>query len=251
VIFKTLHEWPNNPNDAIEIQKIFRPRLIAESRFEKVEYITAVDTAFNERINILYAAAVTVKYPEMTRVEHAVVSAKAQFPYIPALLSFREGPIILDALRRLARIPDIIIFAGHGIAHPRSFGIASHLGLWVDIPSIGCARKKLIGDYRDPGLEKGAQSPLYVFNSEAGLVYRSKDNVKPIFISPGYKCSLSDARDIVINCLGEYRLPEPLRRAHLLAGKIKQAATNKSHLNYNMKTPVAKRNSHAKDKSIR
>ncbi|SYZ74828.1 Endonuclease V [Candidatus Zixiibacteriota bacterium] len=213
----------------------------------RVEYLTAVDTAFDEKSNMLFAAAVTVRFSDLIPVERAFSRRKAEFPYMPALLSFREGPIILEALARLMQIPDVIIFAGHGKAHPRSFGMASHLGMLVNIPSIGCARKKLVGEYRIPELNKGTRSPLYIFNKEAGTVYRSKANVKPIFISPGYKCSLADSFEIVRACITEYRLPEPLRQAHLLAGKMKRRITQDFLPVDKAELSVAKGRNHGED----
>ncbi len=227
---KILHEWPKNPNEAVQIQQILRDKIIIESRFSKFEYITAVDTDFNDKINRIYAAAVTIKYPEMTEVERVAAEMDAIFPYIPALLSFREGPVILKALSRLSVLPDVIIFPGHGIAHPRSFGMASHLGLIVDLPSIGCARKKLSGEFRMPPDEKGGCSSLFVANMEVGFVYRTKDNVKPMFISPGHKCGIRDSLEIVKKCLTDYRMPEPLRLAHLYANKYRQSAIKKEQL---------------------
>jgi deoxyribonuclease V len=156
-----------------------------------------------------------------------VAEMEVAFPYIPALLAFREGPVILRALSRLTIDPDVLIFSGHGIAHPRGFGMASHLGLLADTASIGCARKRLCGDYLMPDPEKGSISSLFVANVEAGYAYRTKEGVKPMFISPGHKCGILDALDIVEKCLTGYRMPEPQRLAHLFASKYKQAADRK------------------------
>ncbi|PKK83941.1 MAG: endonuclease V [candidate division Zixibacteria bacterium HGW-Zixibacteria-1] len=196
-------------------------------RLEKPRLITAVDTAFNSKVNRLYAAAVTLTYPDMKNHERAVAQCEADFQYIPALLAFREGPVILKALSRLQTKPDVIIYPGHGLAHPRGLGLASHLGLITDIPSIGCARRCLVGDYRTPPQEKGGCTSLFVSDVEAGFVYRTKSNVKPMFISPGHKCTIRDALDIIVGCLTEYRMPEPLRLAHLFANKYKQSAEKK------------------------
>lgn len=225
--FKPFHEWPTNPNDAIKIQHELRSKVVVESSFENVELITALDTAYNNEYNRLYAAAVTMSYSELSCIERSVAEMEAHFPYVPALMAFREGPVILKALSRLQTKPDIIVYPGHGIAHPRSLGMASHLGLITGIPSIGCARKKLIGDYRMPSREKGSCASLFLSNVEVGLVYRSKDNVRPVFVTPGHMCSIRDAIDIVIHCLTEYRMPEPLRLAHLYANKYKQGAAAK------------------------
>lgn len=229
--FRELHNWPTNPHDAGRIQNEFAGLVIKESCFEKLEYITAVDTAYDNDSNRLHAAAVTMKYPELNETEKTVAEMDILFPYIPSLLSFREGPVILKALSKLIVKPDLVIFAGHGIAHPLSFGMASHLGLLLDTPSIGCARKCLDGQYVEPGSEPGQYSLLSVANVECGYVYRSRAKVKPIFISPGYKCSPEDSLKIIINCLREYRMPQPLRLAHLYANKYRRASERKRQNN--------------------
>lgn len=226
--FRLLHDWPQNPNDAVKLQYELQPSVDVSMHIDTPSLITAVDTAYNNKTNRLYAAAVTLKYPEMTNYERAVAEAEAKFPYIPALLAFREGPVILKTLGRLKTRPDAVIYPGHGLAHPRGIGMASHLGLITGIPSIGCARKCLAGDYRRPLPGKGECSSLFVSDVESGFVYRTKENVKPMFVSPGHKCTIRDALDIVIGCLTGYRMPEPLRLAHLYANKYKQSAEKKA-----------------------
>lgn len=228
--FQPLHEWPQNPNDAVKLQNELRSRLDASVRFERPRLITAVDTAYSSRYNRLYAAAVTLNFPAMSSHERAVAQSETSFPYIPALLAFREGPVMLKALSRLETRPDVVIYPSHGLAHPRGLGLASHLGLLTDIPSIGCARRCLVGDYRNPPREKGGCTSLFVSNMEVGFVFRTKSNVKPMFISPGYKCTIRDALDVIIECLTDYRMPEPLRLAHLFANKYKQSAEKKMQL---------------------
>jgi deoxyribonuclease V len=218
-----LHNWPKNSEDAIKIQLLLKDRIIIENGFDKLEYLTAVDTAYDVTSSHIFAAAVTLRLSDFSGVERAVASIKADFPYVPALLGFREGPAILRAIAQLTIRPDIIMFAGHGIAHPRSFGLASHMGLLTDTPSIGCARRHLCGDYRPPAPEKGSCSSLFVANIESGFVYRTKDKVKPMFISPGHKCSIRSSLEITRLCLTEYRMPEPLRQAHLSAAKYRHA----------------------------
>jgi len=222
-----LHEWPKSPNDAVRIQQELKSEINLTCGFENISLITSVDTAYNNVNNRIYAAAVTMTYPDLTDVERAVAEMEAEFPYIPALLTFREGPIILKTLSRLQKKPDLIIYAAHGIAHPRFIGMASHLGLLTDIPSIGCARKILTGRYKYPSRTRGSRSVLSVAGKEVGYVYRTKDDVKPMIISPGHKCSLEKALEIIERCLTTYRMPEPLRLAHLFAGKFKQSAARK------------------------
>jgi len=225
--FQLWHEWPNSPNDAVKLQYELKSRIDVSIPLKRPEFITAVDTAYSSKANRLFAAAVTLKYPTMENCERAVAECEVKFPYIPALLAFREGPVILKALSRLKTIPDLVIFPGHGLAHPRGCGMASHLGLLTDIPSIGCARKCLVGDYRTPLPEKGSCSSLFVSDIEVGLVCRTKTKVKPMFISPGHKCTIRDAFETTVACLTEYRMPEPLRLAHLFANKYKQSSEKK------------------------
>lgn len=156
---------------------------------------------------------------EILETVHAV--NKLTFPYVPGLLSFREAPTCLDALANLSVEPDVIMVDGHGIAHPRRLGIASHIGLFVDIPTIGCAKKKLVGEYEIPGEQKGSFSTLTHKDEQIGVVLRTRDNVKPVFVSVGNNCSLEQAKEIVLSCAVKYRLPEPTRLADKLVGQIK------------------------------
>jgi deoxyribonuclease V len=224
---KHLHEWPNNPEDAVKIQEQLKSKIELVSKFGTIKSIAAIDTAYSVKINRIYATAVSMTYPGLEDIERVVAEKESEFPYIPSLLSFREGPTLLKTLTRLKNCPDMIIFAGHGIAHPRLLGLASHMGLILGIPSIGCARRCLTGEYRDPPAEKGGCSSLFVSNIECGFVYRTKANVKPMFISPGHMCSIRDALDIVVKCLREYRMPHPLRMAHLYANKYRLSAEKK------------------------
>ena len=231
---KELHNWPTNPQDAEIIQNQFCDFVIKESCFDKLDLLTAVDTAYDSDLNVLYAAAVTMKYPELTEIEKVLARADITCPYVPSLLAFREGPVILKVLSRLKTTPDMVMFAGHGRAHPLSFGMASHLGLLLNMPSIGCARKSLGGQYDLPGNESGQYNILTVSNIECGYVYRSRTGVNPIYISPGHKCNLEDSLKIVINCLEKYRIPQPLRLAHLYANKFRRASIRKQLTNNNI-----------------
>ena len=146
---------------------------------------------------------------------------KARFPYIPGLLSFREAPILLRAFRKLKNNPDIVLFDGQGIAHPRRFGLASHMGLVLDKPSIGCAKSRLVGEYSSVENTAGAYSKLIYGNKVVGVVLRTKKNTKPIFVSPGHKINLSLAIRITLKTCCGYRIPEPTRQAHLLVNKLR------------------------------
>ncbi len=191
------------------------------------ELVAAVDTAYGVGAEYVYASAVVTRFPDIEEVERTVARARAPFPYIPGLLFFREGPAITEALERLKSTPDVIIVHGHGVAHPRRCGMASQIGVLFDVPSIGCCRRILAGRHRPVGDSKGSAEPIMLGGQEVGWAYRSKDHVKPIFISPGHKCDLATARDIVVRNLRGFRLPEPLRLAHLFANKHKRNLENR------------------------
>jgi endonuclease-3 related protein len=175
-----------------------------------------------------------LKFPEMESLEEAHASAKAPFPYIPGLLAFREGPIVLRAFRKLKTMPDVVLMDGHGIAHPRGFGLASHMGVLLGIPTVGCAKTVLVGEFKEPAKRRGSQSSLVYKNAEVGRALRTKDGIKPIFVSVGHMVSLDKALNIALECCTKYRLPEPTRRAHMLVNKIRREA-----LDLNLRPKVA------------
>ena len=219
---RQLHEWPAGRSDACRIQERLSADVTLFGSLQNVNLITAIDTAYGAHGNTLYACAVTVSFPDIEQVETAFHYGSTEFPYIPGLLFFREGPIISKALSKLKSDPDLIIVHGHGIAHPRQCGMACHLGLAFDRPTVGCARRLLAGAHKSLPTNKGACQPMILNSKEVGVAYRSKDRVKPIFISPGHKCDLDQAKDIIVRNLRGFRLPEPLRLAHLLANKGKR-----------------------------
>jgi len=224
---RELHPWPKDKGSAVKIQHQFKNDIILDGSLDHVGIIAGVDTAFDHIANILYAGVSLYTYPDLMPLEHTSASATARFPYVPGLHAFREGPVILKACASLRTTPDLILFAAHGIAHPRHFGMASHLGLILNIPAVGCARKILVGHHADVAERKGASAPLMVNGIPAGMVYRSRDGVKPLFISPGHRCRTEDAVDIVVACLRDYRMPEPLRAAHILANRLKRAGNKR------------------------
>jgi deoxyribonuclease V len=140
---------------------------------------------------------------------------------VPGLLTFREGPGILEAFRRLRQTPDVVIFDGQGLAHPRRIGLASHMGLWLGIPTVGCAKGKLVGEHAEPGPTKGARVPLTDGAERIGTVIRTRHDVKPVFVSPGHLADFNTAEEIVLRCCTRYRLPEPTRQAHIAVGRFK------------------------------
>jgi len=184
------------------------------------KYIVGVDAAFLN--NKVIGVACLYKYPEIHFIEEAYAVTEILFPYIPGFLSFREGPAIIMALKGLKRKPDIILFDGQGIAHPKRLGIASHVGVLLNIPTIGCAKSRLVGTYKEPGPKKGTCSSLLYKKEIVGVVLRTNDNVKPLFVSPGHRIDIQGSMEIVLACSQRYRLPEPLRWADFLSKKIKR-----------------------------
>lgn len=189
--------------------------------------ITAVDSAYGYGGEMIFSSAVVTTFPEIEEVERTLHSEKVTFPHDSSLLYFREGPAIIEALAQLDSDPDLIIVHGHGLAHPRRCGLASLIGLAFDRPTIGCARKLLAGRVREVPPAKGTSQPILDRHEEVGIAYRSKENVKCLFISPGHDIDLTQARDYVVRNLRGYRLPEPLRLAHLYANKFRRKEERK------------------------
>jgi deoxyribonuclease V len=183
--------------------------------------IAGVDAAFDGPH--VYAAACLYRYPEMSLLEQATAALRSGFPYVAGYLLFREGPALIQAVRRLQTAPDLILVDGHGIAHPRGIGSASHLGLLLDIPTIGCAKTRLVGEYENPGQQKGSWSRLRYEGRLVGAVLRTRDRVRPVFVSPGHDIDIETAVRITLGCSGRYRIPEPLRCADLLSKRMKAA----------------------------
>lgn len=223
---KKLHEWNVNYKEAVEIQKRLKKQI--KLRFPYRDFnnklIAGADVSYEKKTDMFYAGVVLFELQTMQKIEEAFVSGKAEFPYIPGLLSFRESPLLLKAFSKLKNRPNIIIFDGQGIAHPRGIGIASHIGLILDTPSIGCAKTRLVGEYDEVGNEVGDYSRLLIKDKTVGVVLRTRKNVKPVFISPGHKIDILTSIDIVLKSHGGYRLPEPTRQAHELVNRVRLEA---------------------------
>lgn len=183
--------------------------------------VAGTDVAFSQDGRLAHAAVVVLDCTSWRMMESACCSRPVTFPYITGLLSFREIPVLLECFASLANDPDLIICDGQGIAHPRRLGLASHLGLLLGIPSIGCAKSRLVGSYEEPATERGSRAPLLDRGEQAGTVLRTRTGVKPVFVSPGHAITHPEAVDIVLSAAGRYRLPEPTRLAHQLAGREK------------------------------
>lgn len=212
-----LHDWDVTPDEAIAIQQRLRALLhdAPPIALDSVHTIAGIDASYT---NVGRAAIVVLTYPDLQPVEQVTAVRESVFPYVPGLLSFREGPVVADAMRKLTTQPDLLMFDGQGYAHPRRMGLASHMGLYLDRPSVGCAKSRLVGRYTDPGPNAGDRSPLIDRGETIGVVLRSKPRTNPLFISQGYKMTLENALEVVLQCLRGYRLPEPTRLADKLAG---------------------------------
>lgn len=212
--------WPITANEAIAIQKVLREKVLLCNDLPKIDYIAGIDCSYDIKRNLSFAVIVIMRLQEFVPLEIVRAELPTSFPYVPGLLSFREIPVILTAFKQLQILPDVLMVDGHGIAHPRRLGIAAHLGVLLDIPSIGVAKSKLTGTYTEPNLTKGSCSDLTHTGEKIGTVLRSKDKVKPLFISPGHRMNQEKALELVLHSLTKYRLPEPTRMADKIS-KIK------------------------------
>lgn len=214
-----LHPWNLTPKEAIVVQRELRDRLSLIWDHRKVTTIGGVDISLKE--GHARAAIVVFRFPELVPLCSVTAEMPFNFPYIPGLLAFREGPVFLAAWDKLVNKPDLLMFDGQGIAHPRGIGIAAHMGLWIEKPSIGVAKSRLYGRYEEPGLNRGEFSHLLDEKDHRriiGTVLRSRTAVKPLYISPGHLIDVQNATHFVMKCCSRYRLPEPTRWAHRIAG---------------------------------
>ena len=213
-----LHSWQLSLAQALDIQRRLAAQVSRSSEVTTPRFIAGVDISAPKAQGVATGAVVVLEYPELRVVETKVVSGKLDFPYIPGLLSFRESPLTLAACERLTITPDLILVDGQGIAHPRRLGLASHLGLFLNTPTIGCAKSKLCGSYEAPGDEPGSYTEVVDRGEVIGAALRTKLRVKPVYVSIGHKVDLQTAIHWAMNCCRGYRLPEPTRLAHLAAG---------------------------------
>jgi deoxyribonuclease V len=214
---KPLHEWNIKQDEAIALQRELAKRVVREDRLDEVRHIAGVDMAINEVNGMARAAVVLLSYPALEVEERHVYEEPVRMPYVPGLLSFRELPCILGAFELLKQQPQLVMVDGQGIAHPRRLGIASHLGLWLDLPSIGCAKSILTGHHKPLSEEAGSWVPLEADGEVIGAVLRTRSHVKPMIISLGHRISLETSLRYVLACGRGYRLPEPTRLADKLS----------------------------------
>lgn len=213
-----LHAWDVSASEAIAIQRRLHRLIRQEWAPVAVEgqRVAGIDVGIKK--DMARAAVVVLNYPALALLDVALAEAPVSFPYVPGLLTFREGPIVLAALARLQLEPDLLIFDGQGIAHPRRLGLAAHIGVLVDRPSIGCAKSRLWGKHQEPGPEKGDYALLYDDQQVIGAVVRTRTGVKPVYVSVGHRIDLPRAIEYVLGCCTRFRLPETTRLAHRAAG---------------------------------
>lgn len=222
---KSLHDWNLSPKQAIELQKQLAFEVIAEDAFEApVKTVAGIDLGYDVKNDTSRAVVVVLKFPELELLESAEALLPIQFPYVPGLLSFRETPVAVKALEKLKNVPDLIICDGQGLAHPRRFGIACHIGLLTNIPTLGAAKSLLVGKFENLGETRGSRADLVHKNEIIGVALRTKDKVQPIYVSVGHRISLNTAADFVLQCAPKYRLPETTRLADQMASYRKKPA---------------------------
>lgn len=221
-----MHSWNLTVNEAIKLQTRLSAFIDCTGKPEKIGLVAGVDIAYDLQKNKAFCAIALFHYPQPELVNVHYDTMAIQFPYIPGLLSFREGPLILKTYKNIRTEPDLLILDGHGMAHPRNFGIAAHIGLLLDIPSIGCAKSILSGTYIQPGKEKYAKNYLFDRNREKkGVVLRTRTATKPVFVSPGYRIGIDESAEVIMNCITRYRIPEPVRIANIKVSEFKRFKT--------------------------
>jgi deoxyribonuclease V len=217
MLIRDLHSWNVTPAEAIALQTRLAAQLIDSDSFGEIRHIAGIDVGFENQGAITKAAVCVLSLPELQTVESVIARRDTDFPYVPGLLSFREIPAILEALKQLRAAPDMLFCDGQGRAHPRHLGIASHLGLITDLPSVGIAKSILCGQHKPVPPEKGSFSALVYKNETVGAALRTRSGVKPVYVSAGHKISLESALEYVMLCVTRYKLPEPTRLADKLA----------------------------------
>jgi len=225
---RKLHDWHVSVRQAILLQERLSEMAVREGQAPCVRLAAGCDAAYDTAQGILYGGVVLWDLAQKRVVESQVSRGHVTFPYVPGLLAFRETPVLLEALARLKGEPDVMLVDGQGIAHPRSMGLASHLGLHTMVPTVGCAKTILVGSHGPIGSLRGDWTWLHYEGSRVGAVVRTRSRVRPIYVSPGHRISIEGALQVVVRCLGQFRLPEPVRQAHLLVAQHKREASHSS-----------------------
>lgn len=212
---------PKNYQEAVACQEALREQVRLEPLPRPPRLVGGADAAYDREEGLVFGAIAVFSFPDLSLVAEAALVCPTPFPYIPGLLTFREAPVLLKVWERLRERPEVLLVDGQGLAHPRGLGIASHLGVLLDLPTIGVAKSRLVGEGVVPGPHRGAASPLSHQGQVVGWILRTREGVKPLFVSPGHRVSLGDCRDLTLACVRQYRIPEPLRRAHWLSRRAK------------------------------
>ena len=220
---RVLHRWDLSYREAVAIQEELVTQLkIRDGGIpDPIRTVAGADISYDRGSDYFFAAVIVMSHPDLTVIEESTFSARVSFPYIPGLLTFREGPPLVGAFARLNQTPDVVLFDGQGTAHPRGIGLASHLGLLLDLPAIGCAKSRLVGSYGEVGKTRGEWSYLLYKEHRVGAVVRTRTGVNPIFVSPGHRIGLESAITLALSCCRGYRIPEPVRLAHLAVNRLR------------------------------
>ncbi len=217
-----LHRWDISPAEAADLQRQLRSRLVLEDALGHLRLVAGADVALDRRGKVGFGGVVIFSFPELELVEFATAVRPLPFPYVPGLLAFREAPVLLAAFERLRETPDLLVLDAHGYAHPRRLGLASHLGLVLETPSVGCAKSVLVGHYEEPDQERGSWTPLVDKGETIGAALRTRSRVKPVFVSVGHRVSLPTAVRLMLACSSGFRVPLPTREADKLVGRLKR-----------------------------
>ena len=211
-----LHRWPRSTKSAIALQLKLAPRVRLVPIRPDVRILAGTDVAFSRDRGDVIAGVVVWDLQTQAILEQRVARVPCRFPYVPGLLSFREVPGVIAAFRKLRTVPDVVLCDGQGLAHPRRIGLTCHIGLWLGIPTVGCAKSRLLGEFDEPGRARGSIAPLWHKGEQVGVVLRTQTDVKPLFVSPGHQCDHASAVRLTLAATTKYRLPEPTRLAHQL-----------------------------------
>jgi deoxyribonuclease V len=220
---RKLHDWNLSVSEGRGLQERLAGRVQIRPLPPDIRLVAGADVAFSLEARAFFASVVVLELPALQVVEEVSARHRPTFPYVPGMLTFREGPVLLRAFAKLKHAPDAVLFDGQGIAHPRRLGLASHLGLWLNLPTIGCAKSRLIGEHAEPGRRQGAARDLLDGGERIGLVLRTQNGVNPIYLSPGHLSDVDSAARLVLRCLTRYRLPEPTRLADIRVAQVKRA----------------------------
>jgi len=230
-----LHSWEISAAQARDIQLSLASRVVTENEVADVSLVAGIDISAPDAQGIARGAVVVLRYPELSIIEVKVAQGRITLPYMPGLLSFREGPLILAACEQLSNVPDLVLIDGHGVAHPRRFGLASHVGLSLDLPTVGCAKSILCGQHQPVGEEAGSCADLVDNGELVGAALRTRSKVRPIVVSIGHRISLASALEWAVRCCRGHRLPEPTRLAHLAAQGLLSSPSQAVRADYSVK----------------